>query len=446
MPRAPGKLNTFKPQPRKIPSGVHEMQVISLADDGRGIAKIAGKTVFVEGALPGERVQARYSNSKKDFDEAQTVNVITASEHRAVPPCPYFGRCGGCQLQHLDYASQLFYKEAILKHQLRDVVDERTEWQRSLSDQPLFYRHRARFAVTVDRQQVSIGFRYERSNKVLDIDACIVLQAPLNRALLSAREFIKAMKKPSVVREFELAADDNGDIQLTLFCNGALSDDDSCTIANTAKGDAVAAVYISTDGREPASAVLVAGIGRRFYYSLPSYDVSIEFGPQDFTQVNPSLNQRLVDRVMQWLDIKPGNQVVDFFCGLGNFGLPAARLGACVTAVEFEQAMLIRAANNARANGLTNINYMQADLFGELTLGIDADEKVILDPPRAGAFALCKQLAVLKPQKIAYVSCNPQTFLRDAQVLIGAGYRLRTLLAVDFFAQTKHLELAGLFE
>ena len=437
-------LRVFKPQQRSVISGQHLIPVASLADDGRGIAAINGKNVFVTGALAGETVSARYVASHKTHDEAVVVSVSKNSPHRVKPLCEYFDQCGGCDLQHLDYPSQTQHKWDRLSQLFSPWLDSDDRLVvGSITGDPWSYRHRARFAVDASKHSCNIGFRQARSHKVVDITRCSIVFDGINDALATVRRLVKSLKNRSVINEVSITEDSSGNIGIAIFCTRPLSASDIAAVSEHAithdchievRSSATATQCMFPEGRSVALS-----------YTLDSYDVVIPYTVDDFTQVNPAINHRLVALTIKWLQLGEKDVVADFFCGIGNFSLPISTFVARTVGFEWVASMVDKARSNAVFNHIDNCEFKVIDLTAD-RLVIDEDfNKALLDPPRAGAEKICKQLAESKLERIVYISCNPRTLARDSKILTQGNYQLTELSLADMFPQTVHSEVVALF-
>lgn len=430
--------------------------------EGRGVARRDdGKTVFVAGALPLETVCAEMVESKSHFDIARAVEILTPSSERVSSPCPHYGDCGGCSLQHADFAAQVAYKQRVFEEQLQRIG-------KVMPDEvlpPLYgaawhYRHRTRMAVhTRADGSMVLGFLGKRSRRVVGVETCAVLAKPLSGSLKILRDELQAMvaKQPkarisavelyysegvaavSLVSEKRLPEKDLDGLQAALNAfSGSLKDDEQAQwqVWQQIK-------YAPPQLVAPKNAAQLA-------FRLPEFDLTLPYRPADFTQVNHALNEVMVSRAVRLLALQQNERVADLFCGLGNFSLPLARAGAQVLGIEGDKRLTERAAENARINGIQNAQFLTADLFTtteETVKSWGRIDKLLIDPPRAGALAVAQALhAPFLPKKIVYVSCNPATFARDAAVLVSKGYRFHAAGVMNLFAQTAHVEALGVFE
>ena len=431
-----------KPQ---IPTGKKQrLSVQRLANDGRGIAFVDGRTWFVDGALPGEDVEARVLTARSQIVEARSERVLTASEQRRIEPCPHARVCGGCNLQHLPAADQLALKQRSLAEQLSRLAGiEPEQWAAPLSGPEFGYRRRARLAVRWDNKarRLDVGFRASASQNIVAIRECLVLVQPLQTLLPALLAVLHALDKPQAIGHVELFS---GTAEAVLVRHTvALADADLQRLKAFAQEQNVQ-LWLQGEGA-PLPLERAYALG----YRLPAWDLELAWRPGDFVQVNAPVNEAMVAQALEWLAPEAGERVLDLFCGLGNFALPLARAGAQVVAVEGVAEMVERARTNAEHNGLSGMHFYQADLSKPLVEAQWAEggfAAVLLDPPRDGALEMVRQMATLGARRVVYVSCNPATLARDAAELIGQGYRLKRAGVLDMFPQTAHVEAMALFE
>ena len=428
------------------------MKTLTLDIDGfdynaRGVARHDGKTTFVGGALPGERVVARITTDKKRFLEAETVQILTPSPDRIAPACAHYDDCGGCALQHASDTAQHRLKESVWLEQLARIGKiAPTRALPAISGDPWHYRSRARLAWDDARQ--ALGFRSRASARVVNIERCLTLPQAISARLPDIRALCALLAQQTTIHGVDISEGD-GTTVLRIRLQDAVGDHLAAKAAARWNADAAQPWQIwLQSGREriskhPATAPALA-------YTLPAYDLTLPYAPDDFTQVNKALNRELVAIALAALDFQPGERVLDFFCGLGNFSLPLAQSGAEVLGLEGVEEMVARANANAAAQGLADrCQFRRADLFAvtpKQLQGWGRAGRWLLDPPRAGAQALCAALDTKRaPARIVYVSCNPGTLARDAAILTQKGYRMESGRLLHMFAQTAHMESLAVF-
>lgn len=424
----------------------------SLDNEGRGIAHVDGKVIFIEGALPGELVEFSSYRRKPSYEQATVTKVLRASSQRVVPACPHFGVCGGCALQHLNIAAQTAAKQRVVEDALWHIGRLKPEQiYPPIAGSAWGYRHRARFSArwVAKKGGALIGFREKHSSFVAVMDSCAVLPPVVSALIPELKQLIALMSEPEHFPQIEVAV---GEVQTVLLLRhlSPLSGEDEDHLRRFADAHGVV-WFLQSKGPETV-ALFYPEDAPSLMYALPDFDLTFLFSPTEFTQVNTGVNRMLVRRAMALLDPQPGERIVDLFCGLGNFTLPIARLGATVVGIEGSTALVQRAEENAELNGLSaQCTFASANLF-EVTeadfIALGQVDKLLIDPPREGAIALVNALpAEGGPQRIVYVSCNPATLARDAAVLVNEkGYVLRGAGIASMFPHTSHVESIAVFE
>ncbi|MBL8487721.1 MAG: 23S rRNA (uracil(1939)-C(5))-methyltransferase RlmD [Rhodocyclaceae bacterium] len=428
-----------------------EALIESLDHEGRGVAHVAGKAIFVEGALPGERVAYSSFRKKPTFENAQATAILRPSSQRVVPPCPHFGICGGCSMQHLEPAAQTAAKQRVLEDALWHIARLRPETLLPpISGMPWGYRHRARLSVrrVPKKGGVLVGFHERRSSYVAVMDSCRVLPARVSDLIPALKVLVEGMSTPDRLPQVEVAVGD-GQTVLVLRHLEPLTTGDEERLR--AFADRHGIVWYLQPGGPDTAALFHPADAPPLAYRLPDFDVTLRFRPTDFTQVNHGVNRMLVRRALALLQPQPGERIADMFCGLGNFTLPIARSGATVVGIEGSAALVARARDNAVLNGLeARCEFGVANLFEateESIAALGRFDRMLVDPPREGAIALVKALGEDAPRRIVYVSCSPATLARDAAVLVHEkGYLLRGAGIASMFPNTSHVESIALFE
>ena len=424
----------------------------SLDHEGRGVTHVDGKALFVDGALPGETVEYSVYRRKPGYERAQISRVLRASAQRVTPRCAYFGTCGGCSMQHLDPVAQAATKQRVLEDNLWHIGHLQPEVIYPAIHGPSWgYRTRARIGVRLVPKKggVLVGFHERRSSYIADMLSCEILPPHISALLPALRELIGGLSIPDRIPQIEIAVGDNTTV-LVLRNLLELTDADLTRLAAFGSAHDVQ-MWLQPAGPDSTYRVHPQD-APGLVYRLPEFQVEMAFRPTDFTQVNVPINRALMRRSMQLLAPQAGERVGDLFCGLGNFSLPIARLGADVVGVEGSETLVARAAENARANGLgERCTFHAANLFEateDSLAALGPLDKLLIDPPREGAIAVVKALSPRqRPARIVYVSCNPATLARDAAVLVHEhGYRLRGAGIANMFPQTSHVESIPLFE
>jgi 23S rRNA (uracil1939-C5)-methyltransferase len=430
---------------------LHGVIIESLDQEGRGIAHAEGKVIFIEGALTGERVTYSSYRKKPSFELAKVDKVLKQSFMRVQPKCVHFDMCGGCSMQHLDARAQVAAKQRILEDNLERIGKVKpASIMPPIYGQTWGYRQRARLSVrhVIKKGKTLVGFHEKSSRYVADMQHCEILPPKIARLLPLLAQMNEGLSVRDDLPQIEVAVGEHVDA-LVLRIMKPLSADDEVTIKQFADTHQVQ-FWLQTKGPEtvvpfyPLDAPALS-------YSLPEFGITMPFSPTDFTQVNSTLNRLMMSRAMRLLSPQKGERIADFFCGLGNFTLPIARSGAQVVGIEGSASLLQRAAQNAELNGLgANTQFSVMNLFemNEETLAeLGHFDKMLIDPPRDGAFELVKSLGADAPQRIVYVSCNPATLARDAEVLVHQkGYVLKAAGIMNMFPHTSHVESIALFE
>ncbi len=430
-----------------------QARIESLDLEGRGVAHLGGKAVFIAGALPREVVRFRRTRERPSYAVGQLVSIERTSPWRVAPRCPHFGVCGGCSMQHCEPTAQVAAKQRVLEDSLWHIARVHPEQVLPPLVGPFWhYRHRARIGARLVPKKggVLVGFRERASSYIADMTQCPVLPERVSALLVPLRELIGGLSIPDRIPQIEFAAGDDGTVVLVFRHLLPLTAGDEAALLAFGRQHGVA-VWVQPGGPETMQP-LAKEMSATLTYHHPEFGVRLTFRPSDFTQVNPAINRVLVRRAMAWLDPRPGERIADFFCGLGNFALPIASQGAEVVGVEGLAAMVARAEVLAAEHGLAaRTRFLAANLFEMLPDALAALgllDKWLVDPPRDGAIALVKAITPeTAPRRIVYVSCHPGTLARDAAVLVHEkGYRLRAAGIANMFPHTAHVESLAVFE
>jgi len=433
----------------------------SLDQEGRGVARVDGKTIFIDGALPNEKVTFRSHRIKPSYEVANVIDVLKQSNQRVTPKCKHFGLCGGCKLQHLDFSAQVATKQRLLENDLWHIGKVKPENMLPPIYGPTWgYRHKARLSVKYveKKQRVLVGFNEKATRYVADMNSCEVLVPEVSALIEPLQQLIVQLSIRDKLPQIELAVGEAVGNQMTIVLilriMAPFTVKDETLLASFADNHAVQ-IWTQTKGPDTIKPFYplnsLALVLSELKYSLPEFDLSYPFKPNEFTQVNPQINQVMIRRAMQLLEPQAHEKIADFFCGIGNFTLPIARSGAQVLGLEGLSNLVDRANESAALNQISNTQFGMADLFKmtpEDLTKLGRFDKWLVDPPRDGAFELIKSLdASNSPQRIVYVSCNPATLARDAGVLVNEkGYTLKTVGVINMFPHTSHVESIALFE
>ncbi len=421
--------------------------VDSLSHDGRGVAHVGGKAVFVAGALPGETVRVGQRVRHRRFDEAELIEVVDPSPQRVVPRCAAFGVCGGCALQHLDPVAQVAAKQSHLLEELRRTGRvEPDEVLAPLAADVWGYRRRARLGARyVARKERSlVGFRERLAPYIADLQRCEILAPPLDGLIAPLSQLLSGLSIRTRLPQIEVAVADDA-TALVFRVLDPPGPDDLSAFARFGAEHGIQ-VHLQPGGVDSIAPLSPAEPLR---YRLEEFAVELEFGPADFVQINAPLNRAMVSRAVQLLDAG-GARVLDLFCGLGNFTLPLARGAAEVVGVEGEGVLVERARANARRNGIANVQFHVANLaapVGDVPWAAGRYDAVLLDPPRAGAREILPITARCGARRVVYISCHTGSLARDAGLLVHEhGFKMRAAGVMDMFPHTAHVESIAVFE
>ena len=427
-----------------------EAHIESLTLEGQGVARIDGKAVFIEGALPGETVAFRYTSYKQKHDEGKVETVLVPSSERVEPKCAHFGVCGACTWQHIALDAQIQHKQQAMLNNLKHIgkVEPESVFEPLVAD-GWAYRRKARVGVrwVKAKGKALVGFREKDGRFLADLSRCEILHPTLGEHLTDFQDLITGLEARETIPQIEVAVGDNA-TALVVRHMEPLSDSDRTQLLEFAR-EFNYQLYLQPKG--PDTVHCIYPQSPELYYEHPQFNTRVKFAPLDFFQVNQALNRKMVVRALELLAPQPTDTVLDLFCGLGNFTLPLARQAAEVIGVEGDMAMVERARAAAHANDIHNTDYYACNLMAE-DLGREPwlkrrYDKILLDPPRAGAKEVIAHMGKLKASRIVYVSCDPATLARDAGELVHThGYCLVGAGVMDMFPHTSHVESIAVFE
>lgn len=447
------------------------LQVDALTHEGAGVASRSdGKKVFILGALPEEIMTVKVLKRHRRYEEATVLELKKASPERIEPPCAHFGLCGGCQLQHISYDSQLFFKQSTLKNILRQIgnlefVD--TLWTPPLSteslgaEQPqgMGYRRKARIGVKWDAKKSSlyVGFRERASNKLAKLDSCLVLHPAVGLRFEAIKSLIVNLSIKDAIPQIEIAVGEEA-VALVFRHLKPFTTEDLDLLKSFGKENQLS-IYLQPGKNDSVHQLYPVLTEPNDLKNLLTYSIKIEdrvlnfqFHPLDFIQVNAQINNKMILQAIKWLALSETDTVADLFCGLGNFSLALALKAQKVIGVEAEVKAIERAKHNAIQNQLTDkTQFYAANLFDTETLASDQPwvrpvDAVVIDPPRSGAKEVCDSIERWSPKKILYVSCSPASFARDTAILLNEkNYELTHIGIMDMFPHTHHIETMALF-
>jgi 23S rRNA (uracil1939-C5)-methyltransferase len=434
---------------QRLPQDPIAADIESLNHAGKGVAHVDGKATFIHGALTGEKISFLYTGKRKSHDEGDVLEVFQANPDRVTPRCSAFGRCGGCSLQHLEPAAQILAKQQVLLDALQRIGHvQPAEILTPITGESAWgYRKKARLGAkfVIKKDKMLVGFRERSSSFLVDMDECHVLDPKVGFALRDLADLIASLEISQQLPQIEVAMDDERCVLIfrvleepgepdreKLRCFGETRDFH---------------IYLQPGGPDT---VYPLDVPVQLHYALPDFDLDLSFEATDFTQVNTDINRKMVSRTVELLDLTPQDHVLDLFCGIGNFTLPIARQAGSVVGVEGAAELVQRARSNAERNQLQNVTYYTANLYEQLDHEPwmkQAFNKVLLDPPRSGAFEMLEHIDRMSVERIVYVSCYPGTLARDAGELVNRyGYKLVSAGVMDMFPHTAHVESIALLE
>ncbi len=434
---------------KKLPLDPVTVTIESLAHDGRGVAHVDGKVVFIDEALPGEELEFIYTDSRRDYAEGKVSRLISRSEHRVEPECPHFGVCGGCSFQHVADEQQIQFKQELLKQQFNHLGKvEITEIWEPLTGPYWAYRRKARMGVkyVAKKGRVLVGFRERRNPFLAEIESCKVMHPVVGEKLMDLSAMIGQLSVKDKIPQIEVAIGDE-DCVLAFRVLEAPTTEDRQIMSDFGRQHGIS---ICLQPKGPDTIHPVPGDPEVIpCYALLDQGVHFKFRPAMFTQVNYEINRKMVTRAIEALELSQDDNVLDLFCGLGNFTLPMATKAGHVTGIEGDLPLVKHARENAMLNQIKNVDFHVADLtkdVSDMAWSRQKFNKLLLDPSRAGAADVLHNFKHWNPERIVYVSCNPSTLARDAGILVNElGYTLVKAGVMDMFPQTGHVESIALF-
>ncbi|MGQ0287279.1 23S rRNA (uracil(1939)-C(5))-methyltransferase RlmD [Pasteurellaceae bacterium 22721_9_1] len=417
------------------------LDITNLDYQGLGVAKLNGKTWFVENALPQEKVLANVLEEKRQYGRATTSKILQTSPLRQQALCSHYAQCGGCQMQHIPIELQRQTKQNALFKQLQKLQTEKINLMPMLVGEPWQYRRRLRLSIRFNpkTKQLDIGFRQKGDSQIVNIQQCHVIESPLQALLPELIQVLRQFSQPKLLGHVELTLADNG-IAFLLRHSQNLAEIDRTLLLQFAQQHQLMLFVQNDEDIEHLSG------------EPPEYDIAglkLQFDIRDFIQVNEALNKQMVQTALDWLDLKNNDCVLDLFCGMGNFTLPISQKVKSAVGIEGVFNMVQKAQKNAERNACLNVEFYQGNLdqpFLNQAWAQQSFNKILLDPPRSGAAFAINGLCELQAEKILYVSCNPATLVRDADMLLHSGYQLKKVAMIDMFPHTGHLESISLFE
>lgn len=462
--------NFYKPATKKhTKSEVLTVDINRLDLNGCGVASAKNKPIFIHEVLPDENVQVRIYEHKSKYSLAKLIQINKASPDRIEPNCSHFHICGGCDLQHMSLSAQLNFKQNKVSELFsREQISIEKFWQPAINSEPYAYRRKARIGVQFDKKNDAVvGFRRKGTNQLVSIKSCVVLDKSISSIFQPIKQLIAHLTVTNAIGHIEVIATEKTTLVVRQL--KALNQSDNQLWQQYAEkhhwqvfiDDGKKMTLLSHADREENTDAkqsenkLIDALTNELTYKLSSKrfdDIHITFSPNDFIQVNHQVNLAMVEQAQDRLNLQTSDHVLDLFCGLGNFSLAIAKQVTTVVGIEGLQAMVDKAAINAKNNQLLNCQFHQADLNSNWDESVSAEAwtkqcftKVLLDPARAGAEQAVVQIIRRAIPVVLYVSCDPTTLARDAKLLLSSGYKLEKIAIIDMFAQTKHVETMVLF-
>ena len=432
----------------KLPQEPVEMTIEDLTHDGRGVAKWNDKVVFVQNALPGEVVMAKLNRKTRNYNEALAVEILTASKDRVDPKCEFYTVCNGCSMMHLREEKQIEFKFNTLKSNFYKIGHvEPKAWMTPLTDSHWNYRRRARLSAkwVTAKDKMLVGFREKNGRFVADMNHCEVLEKSLVDLLQPLASLFAQMTIKAFIPQVECSmGDDATSLIIRHMKPFTIEDLDKIKVFASQHG---LQIYLQSKG--PNTVVALETYADALNFILPEYKLRYEFLPNDFIQVNRRMNEKMIAQTMRLMNIKADDVVLDLFCGLGNFTLPMAQQAAQVVGVEGEQQLVDRAIHNAALNQLDQVQFYAADLTQDHTMSEWFQKpftKVLIDPPRSGAWEILPLIAATSAKTLVYVSCHPASLARDTDRLVNElGFTLESAGVMDMFPHTSHVESMAVF-
>lgn len=439
-------------------NGEYEILVEDISVDGEGIGRIDGFTVFVGGALPGEKVRIRVSKVGKNFGYGELLKIIVPSPDRVNPSCPYAERCGGCSLQHLSYSAQLKFKTRRVCDVLKRIgrIENAKVHEAIGMDDPWRYRNKAQFPVGMAGNSLAIGFFAPGSHDIVDMDRCIINHQVNDRIVQIIRDFIQRYSIPvydevahrGIIRHVVTKVGfKTGQVMVVIVTNGrSLPHKDR--LVDLLKDDIPGIIGIVQNVNSKKTNVILGQENITLWGQDHITDIlgvlTFKISPLSFFQVNPVQTEVLYGKALEYAGLSGKETVIDLYCGIGTISLFLARNARKVYGIEEVPQAVQDAWRNARINGISNVEFIEGkaeDVIPDLVAaGLSADV-VVLDPPRKGCDqAVLGALVRMAPPRIVYVSCNPATLARDLKFLAEHGYKVEEVQPVDMFPHTTHVE------
>ncbi len=424
-----------------------------LGINGEGVARHLGFTLFIDGALPEESVHVHVTESRKTYGRAEVLQILTASPNRATPPCPLFGRCGGCQLMHMDYPMQLNFK----RQRVVDAIERIGKLKCTVapcepSEASLAYRNKIQLPVKMGKEGLSLGLYAKESHDLIEIEACLI-HCPLGEKVFQG---VAKILKNSKLTAYD-AKTQSGELKHIVIKTAVQKNEVLVVLVTNGSGSPE---LLSVADQIIQALVEVKGViqNRNSLHSnvILSDDfhvlvgascitemlcgLSFKVSPASFFQVNPAQAQKLYEKAVSLCDLRGEEVVLDAYCGVGTLSLILAQRAKNVIGVECVAQAISDAEENARLNGISNTRFV-CDYAEKFIATLGAIDVALLNPPRKGCEPIfLETLAKLSPKKIVYISCDPATLARDLAILSSKGYFVEEIHPFDMFPQTAHVE------
>ncbi|MBU1566116.1 MAG: class I SAM-dependent RNA methyltransferase [Proteobacteria bacterium] len=439
------------------------IDIDKIVNGGYGLAHLAtGQVILVRHVLPGETVIVAFDDNKKNTLFGQVQQIVTPHTTRRAPPCPYYGECGGCDLQHCEYAGQLQIKKGVFIDLIQRSNRQELKESLPLLAQPLpspeEFGYRQRLRLQVEKGGM-LGFHRFQSHSLIPITACMLAGATLNRALTSLRTEPDARKLTTLASEVELQENPSTGKTVVIFRLPRKPRPAETQAAQrfTINNDTVDRVFFTGEHFSlmgPYCGAKSGVSGNKFDKHYPALtgiprDFHFSWEVGGFCQVNLKQNRYLIETVVDFCQVKKGQKILDLYCGMGNFAIPLAFLGAEVMGIEGQGSAIRSAKNNANRAGLVNVRFQQNPIHAacsDLLASGARFDCVVVDPPRQGAPGLAVVLTDLCLRRLVYISCDPATLCRDLVDLVDLGFSIRKIQQIDMFPQTHHIETVVLLE
>ena len=427
--------------------------IVSSTHEGKGIASTEGKKVFVRGAITGEKVRFKRRKKRRNYDEAELIEIINPSNSRIEPKCDFFNLCGGCSLQHIDIDAQRALKENHLKENLIRIGSVKPKkWLNPIFDKDKGsewnYRRKARLAVRYvkKKERVLVGFREKFAPFIVDMNRCDVLKHPVNMLIAPLSQLVGSLSIYNYLPQIEVAIGDN-QTELVFRLLQDPDEKDKIRLIEFGKSNEIR-ISIQRGGPDSIELLYASDPSISLYFLHKQLNIKNEFKSSDFIQVNGNVNELMVMKVMELLDLKKNHVVVDLFCGIGNFTIPIAQKVKKATGIEYSEDLVHRARQNSSINNIHNTDFICEDLESVSKKWKDLTcDRLLLDPSRNGALEVIKNITLFNPDKIVYVSCHPGTLARDSDILVNQfGYVLSSAGIIDMFPHTSHVESVVVFD